>query len=56
MNRFGACGRPPPVIEGMITLKVDNITYRTTAEALGKIFSVYGDVGDVYIPRDPRTL
>ena len=56
MNRNQFRGRPPPIIEGMITLKVDNVTYRTTAEALGKIFSVYGDIGDVYIPRDPRTL
>ena len=48
-------GRGPPNIEGMTSLKVDNLTYRTTVEDLKKVFSKYGDVGDVYIPRDART-
>ena len=33
-------------------LKVDNLTYRTTPEDLKRAFEKYGDVGDVYIPRD----
>ena len=48
-------GRPPPDVEGMSTLKVDNLTYRTTAEALRKVFDKFGDIGDIYIPRDYRT-
>ena len=35
-----------------ITFKVDNLTYRTTPEDLRRAFDRYGDVGDVYIPRD----
>lgn len=38
-------GRSPPRIEGMISLKVDNLAYRTTVDDLRKIFSRYGDVG-----------
>ena len=45
-------GRGPPAIEGMVSLKVDNLTYRTTPEDLRRTFEKYGDVGDVYIPRD----
>ena len=43
--------RPPPNVDAMYTLKVDNITYRTTPEVLKDAFSKYGEVGDVYIPR-----
>ncbi|VDL57010.1 unnamed protein product [Hymenolepis diminuta] len=49
-------GRSPPRIEGMISLKVDNLAYRTTVDDLRKIFSRYGDVGDVYIPRNPYSM
>ncbi|KAL8591355.1 hypothetical protein ACOMHN_052620 [Nucella lapillus] len=45
-------GRGPPNIEGMVSLKVDNLTYRTTPEDLRRAFEKYGDVGDVYLPRD----
>jgi RNA recognition motif-containing protein len=48
-------GRPPPDVHGMSTLKVDNLTYRTTPEALRKVFDKFGDIGDIYIPRDYRT-
>ena len=44
--------RGPPAIEGMTSLKVDNLTYRTTVGDLEHVFSKYGDLGDVYIPRD----
>ena len=47
--------RGPPNTDGMISLKVDNLTYRTTPEMLKRVFEKYGDVGDVYIPRDPYT-
>jgi len=46
-------GRRPPNTEGMISLKVDNLTYRTTGDMLKRVFEKYGEVGDVYIPRDP---
>ncbi|XP_019714702.1 serine/arginine-rich splicing factor 2-like [Hippocampus comes] len=45
-------GRPPPDVDGMTSLKVDNLTYRTTPETLRHVFEKYGRVGDVYIPRD----
>lgn len=48
-------GRGPPEIDGMTSLKVDNLTYRTTPEDLRRAFDKYGDVGDVYIPRDRFT-
>lgn len=48
-------GRGPPEIDGMSSLKVDNLTYRTTPEDLRRAFDKYGDVGDVYIPRDRFT-
>lgn len=47
--------RIPPNTESMVSLKVDNLTYRTTPEMLKRVFEKYGDVGDVYIPRDPHT-
>ncbi|KAL1453034.1 hypothetical protein WDU94_007210 [Cyamophila willieti] len=48
-------GRPPPRIEGMVSLKVDNLTYRTTPDDLRRIFERCGEVGDIYIPRDRFT-
>ncbi|KAM3964476.1 SR family splicing factor SC35 isoform 1-T1 [Aphomia sociella] len=48
-------GRPPPRIDGMVSLKVDNLTYRTTPEDLRRVFERCGDVGDIYIPRDRYT-
>jgi len=39
----------------MISLKVDNLTYKTTPESLRRVFERYGDIGDVYIPRDPHS-
>ncbi|CAH1179006.1 unnamed protein product [Phaedon cochleariae] len=48
-------GRPPPRIEGMVSLKVDNLTYRTTVEDLRRAFERCGEVGDIYIPRDRFT-
>jgi len=47
--------RMPPNTEEMVSLKVDNLTYRTTTDMLKRVFEKYGDVGDVYIPRDPYT-
>ena len=52
---MGDYGKPPPDVQGMSTLKVDNLTYRTTCESLRKVFDKYGEIGDIYIPRDYRT-
>eukprot|EP00349_Pseudokeronopsis_sp_Brazil_P003887 CAMPEP_0202964364 /NCGR_PEP_ID=MMETSP1396-20130829/8439_1 /ASSEMBLY_ACC=CAM_ASM_000872 /TAXON_ID= /ORGANISM="Pseudokeronopsis sp., Strain Brazil" /LENGTH=198 /DNA_ID=CAMNT_0049686405 /DNA_START=60 /DNA_END=657 /DNA_ORIENTATION=+ len=43
--------KDPPNIEGMFTLKVDNITLNTNESILREKFSAFGEVGDVYIPR-----
>ena len=45
----------PPNIEGMISLKVDNLSYKITAEDLLPMFEKFGEVGDIYIPRDRYT-
>uniref|UniRef100_A0A8D2HIZ2 RRM domain-containing protein n=1 Tax=Urocitellus parryii TaxID=9999 RepID=A0A8D2HIZ2_UROPR len=47
--------RPPPNVEGMTSLKVENLTYRTSPNTLRRVFQKYGPVGDVYIPRDRFT-
>jgi len=47
--------KPPSDIDEMSTLKVDNLTYRTTIEQLKRLFDKFGDIGDIYIPRDHRT-
>ncbi|KAH8862118.1 putative splicing factor, arginine/serine-rich 4 [Schistosoma japonicum] len=49
-------GRSPPRIDGMVSLKVDNLAYRTTIDDLRRVFSRFGEVGDIYIPRDPYTF
>jgi len=54
MSKFDG-SRGPPEISGMYSLKVDNLTYRTTGEDLERYFKKYGDVGDIYIPRDRNT-
>ena len=35
----------------MISLKVDNLTFKTSNKDLEILFGKYGDVGDVYIPK-----
>jgi arginine/serine-rich splicing factor 2 len=34
---------------------VDNLSYRTDIEDVRRLFERYGDIGDVYIPRDRRS-
>lgn len=48
-------GKSPPNIDGMTSLKVGNISYRTRTLDLHHIFGKFGDVGDVYIPRDKHS-
>lgn len=47
--------RRPPNIRGMVSLKVDNLSYRITPEELKPVFEKFGEVGDIYIPRDRFT-
>ncbi|CAI5995960.1 unnamed protein product [Closterium sp. NIES-64] len=47
--------RPPPDIRDTYSLLVLNITFRTTSDELLPMFSRYGEVVDVFIPRDKRT-
>ncbi|GMR61353.1 hypothetical protein PMAYCL1PPCAC_31548, partial [Pristionchus mayeri] len=44
--------RAPPQIEGLTSLKVDNISYNTTPNDLRRIFDKYGEIGDIHVPRD----
>ncbi|XP_062187482.1 serine/arginine-rich splicing factor SC35-like isoform X1 [Phragmites australis] len=53
MSRFGRSGPPP--IRDTYSLLVLNITFRTTADDLFPLFDKYGEVVDIYIPRDRRT-
>ena len=39
-------------MEELITLKVDNISYRTVKDDLEDLFGKYGRIGDIYIPKD----
>ena len=45
-------GKRPPKVDHMISLKVDNLSFRMTPDDLRPIFEKYGEVGDIYIPRD----
>lgn len=36
----------------LYSLKVDNLPYNTSVHELRRMFDRYGDIGDVYIPRD----
>merc|ERR1719337_561234 len=39
----------------MVSLRVDNLPYRTHTEDLKPLFEKYGDVGDIYIPSERGT-
>ena len=54
-SNYSTEGRRPPDVAGMTSLKVDNLSYRTAPEDLKPLFEKYGEVGDVYIPRDRFT-
>lgn len=45
----------PPNVDGFFTLKVDNISFRTTADILRDEFKRFGSLGDVYLPRNYAT-
>lgn len=45
----------PPAVDGLFTLKIDNISFKTTADVLRDEFGRFGDLGDVYLPRNYST-
>lgn len=51
MSRRG----PPPDTSKMVSLKVDGLSHRCSAEDLEGLFDRYGKIGDCYIPKDFRT-
>jgi len=55
MSERGEYRRPPSDVDNMISLRVDNLPYRTHQEDLKPLFEKYGDVGDIYIPSERGT-
>ncbi|KAL6593733.1 hypothetical protein ACP70R_048634 [Stipagrostis hirtigluma subsp. patula] len=53
MSHFGRSG--PPEIRDSYSLLVLNLSFRTMADDLFPLFDRYGEVVDIYIPRDRRT-
>ena len=45
-------GRTPPDISHLHSIMVFNISYRTRKEELYHAFDKFGEIADVYIPRD----
>lgn len=43
--------KPPENVDKLVSLKISEITSDTTADELKAIFSKYGEVRDVFIPR-----
>ncbi|KAH7489123.1 Serine/arginine-rich splicing factor 2 [Phytophthora ramorum] len=41
----------PPNVDSMFTLKVDNVPFQIGSDELRELFSKFGEIGDVYIPR-----
>ncbi|KAF4029357.1 RNA recognition motif-containing protein [Phytophthora infestans] len=41
----------PPNVDSMFTLKVDNVPFQIGSDELRDLFSKFGEIGDVYIPR-----
>ena len=48
-------GDGPPDVSGMVSLKIDNLTTNVTPDELYEKCGKYGEIGDVYIPRDYHT-
>jgi len=47
--------RGPPDVSKLHSLRVDNLSYDTTKEDLESDFKEFGEIGDVYLPRDKET-
>jgi len=48
----GEFRRPPRNMDSMFSLRVGNLPFSAVAEDLMPLFEKYGDVGDVYFPRE----
>ena len=55
MSYRGEKRQGPPPVDHLFTLKVNNLYYKTTKEMLQEAFGKFGEIGDIYIPRDMRT-
>ena len=44
--------RGPPQTDHLVSLKIDNLSYRTSIDDLRYKFEKYGEVADVHIPKD----
>lgn len=47
--------RGPPPVNHMFTVKIDNLYRSTSVEILKEAFNKFGEIGDVYIPKDRNT-
>jgi RNA recognition motif-containing protein len=45
----------PPDIAGLYSLKIDNLDFQVSRNDIRTMFAKYGNVGDVYVPRDHIT-
>ncbi|ABO96105.1 predicted protein, partial [Ostreococcus lucimarinus CCE9901] len=41
-----------PDISNLVSVKIDNVSYELREEDLREAFEKFGDVGDVYIPKE----
>jgi len=44
--------RPPSDVDRMTSLRVDNLPYSAVMEDLQPLFERFGDVGDIYLPKE----
>jgi len=47
--------KTPPDINHLYSIKVDNLSYRTTLAVVESYFKKFGKLGDIYVPRDRDT-
>jgi len=51
----GGFRRPPRDVESMTSLRVGNLPFSCEADDIVPLFEKYGDVGDVYLPKERDT-
>ncbi|XP_047143366.1 serine/arginine-rich splicing factor 2 isoform X2 [Hydra vulgaris] len=47
--------RTPPDISDLYSIKIDNLSSRINMAEMERYFKKYGELGDIYIPRDRNT-
>ena len=45
----------PPDISNLHSVKIDNLSFDLTQEEITDMFASYGEIGDVYVPRNHHT-